>query len=198
MSEILSQMFTLPVKIILVVTVVILVALWLLSILWVNRDAKAREIPALPWTIIAIIPAAGVLAYCLLRPPLTAMDEDEQAMELDLLQRQLSKYGNCPHCGYPVESDYIACPHCRKRLRPVCSRCDQVLEPDWTCCPYCAAPVERKRKRSSQRKAHGADKEQPKAAERENAEQGKQRGGAPKQPAPKKPSGKDPFEPSSK
>lgn len=143
MSEILSEVFTLPVQVALIATIIILILLYVLCIVWVNEDARKRDTPALLWTIIAIIPVAGLVAYCLLRPPLTRLDKDEQDMELDLLQRQLDEYGNCPNCDYPVKSDFVVCPHCGRQLRNICSRCGKTLEADWDVCPYCTTPVRR-------------------------------------------------------
>ena len=143
MSEILSQMFTLPVQIALVVVILIIILLYLISIVWVARDVSTRDTPTFLWVIISIIPVAGLVAYCLLRPPLTKLDRDEQDMELDLLQRQLDEYDNCPNCDYPTKEDYIICPHCGRQLRNVCTRCGKALEPDWDACPYCTTPVRR-------------------------------------------------------
>lgn len=112
MSDILSQLITLPVRIGLGVTVVILIILYLLAIVWVNRDAHERDTSPVVWTVIAIIPVAGLVAYCLMRPPLTRRDASEQDMELKLLRNQLKEYGSCPHCGYPGP----------RRQRPVCSQ----------------------------------------------------------------------------
>ncbi len=145
MSEMLSSMMTTPVKIVLAGGIVVIVFLYLLSIIWVAKDARSRPTSAIMWTIIAIIPVAGLIAYCLMRPTLTQDDQDELDMELDLLQRQLDDYGQCPHCGYPKQKDFVACPHCHKQLRNVCTRCGRVLEPDWTICPYCTTPVGREK-----------------------------------------------------
>lgn len=142
MSEIISEMFTKPVQAIIACCLILVILLWLLSIVWVNRDAKQRGTSRILWTIVAIVPFAGMIAYCLLRPQLTQIDEDEQLMELDLIQRQLDAYGNCPQCGYPIESDYIVCPKCRKQLRTRCSSCGRPLKKEWVACPYCAQPVE--------------------------------------------------------
>ncbi len=141
MSDLISQLFTLPVRIMLIITAIILVLLWIVSIVWVNRDARARNAAAGLWTLIAIVPIAGAVAYCLLRPPLSATDNAEQAMNLELMSRQLSDYGNCPKCGEPVKQDYIACPHCCTQLRNVCPSCGRPLEPGWQLCPYCAHPA---------------------------------------------------------
>lgn len=141
MSEMLSQLLTPPVLVLLAGAVVVIVFMYLLSIIWVIRDARQRSVSPVLWGIIAIIPVGGLVAYCLMRPPLTQDDQDELEMELNLLQRQLGDYGNCPHCGYPTKGDFVACPHCHKQLRNVCTRCGKVLEPDWTICPYCTTPV---------------------------------------------------------
>lgn len=149
MSDILSSVFSLPVQIILILSAVIVLMLWIVSIIWVNRDAKMREAPALLWTLVAIIPGAGVIAYCLLRPPLNTVDSTEQAMSLELMGRQLADYGNCPRCGEPVKKDFVACPHCRAQLRNVCTACGRPLEPGWKICPYCTRPFTRRERSRS-------------------------------------------------
>ncbi len=141
MSEILTQMFSLPVQIALAVVTIIVIMLYLLCIVWVFRDARERNAPAVMWAVIAIIPVAGLVAYCLLRPSLPVLDRDEQYMQLDVLQRQLDEYADCPHCGYPSQKDFVACPRCHHQLRNRCTRCGRTLEPEWTMCPYCTQPV---------------------------------------------------------
>ena len=141
MSEILTQMFSLPMQIALAVVTIVVIMLYLLCIVWVFRDARERNAPAVMWGIIAIIPVAGLVAYCLLRPPMTVLDRDEQYMQLDLLQRQLDDYSDCPHCGYPSQKDFVVCPCCHHQLRNRCTRCGRTLDPAWTMCPYCTQPV---------------------------------------------------------
>ncbi len=143
MSEMLNQLLTGPVKMVLAACVVFVIVVYLLSIIWVIRDARSRNTSWIMWGIIAIIPVAGLIAYCLLRPALTDADQEEQDLGTELARRQLGAYGHCPHCGYPTQSDFVACPHCHKQLRNVCTRCGRVLEPDWTICPYCTTPVGR-------------------------------------------------------
>lgn len=143
MSEMLNQLLTGPVKVFLAGMAVFIIIVYLLSILWVVRDAKARNVSPVMWGIIAIIPVAGLIAYCLMRPALSETDQEEQDMGMELTRRQLGEYGHCPHCGYATKSDFVACPHCHRQLRNVCTRCGRVLEPDWTICPYCTTPVGR-------------------------------------------------------
>lgn len=124
----------------LVVFVVLLLILYILSIVWSVRDAADR---GTVWALglLSIIPIAGIVAYCLVRPPLLQSDKEEQELELALKQRELMKYGECGHCGYPVEADYVLCPHCHQRLKNLCPTCHHALEPSWTICPYCTTQI---------------------------------------------------------
>lgn len=146
MSDILASVLTPPVLVILALTAIILIGLWVVSVIWVNRDAKTREAPVGLWTAVAIVPVAGLVAYCLMRPPLNTADSTEQVMNLELMGRQLADYGNCPRCGEPVKSDFIACPSCRAQLRNVCGSCGRPLEPGWQICPYCGRPFARQKR----------------------------------------------------
>ena len=142
----LSSILTPPVLAILIITAIVMIGLWVVCIVWVNRDAKTREAPVGLWTAIAAIPVAALVAYCLMRPPLNTADSTEQAMNLELMGRQLADYGNCPRCGEPVKDDYIACPKCCVQLRNVCVNCGRPLEPGWQICPYCGRPPARQRR----------------------------------------------------
>ena len=127
MSELLSQLWTPELQAAFTVVVILLVILYVLSIVWVVRDAYLRGSYWYVWAIVALIPLLGIIAYCLLRPPLLQIDRDEQELEIALKQRELMKYGECANCGYPVEADFGTCNH--------------ALDPSGTVCPYCATPV---------------------------------------------------------
>ena len=111
MTELLTQLWTPELQMALSVVVVCLVILYVLSIIWVARDAYMRGTMWYLWAIVALVPLLGVIAYCLLRPPLLQIDRDEQELEVALKQRELMKYGECASCGYPVEADYVMCPN---------------------------------------------------------------------------------------
>ena len=143
MGELISQLWTPELQAAFSVVVVCLVILYVLSIIWVARDAYMRGTMWYLWAIVALVPLLGVIAYCLLRPPLLQIDRDEQELEVALKQRQLLKYGECASCGYPVEADYVMCPNCHQRLKNLCSTCHHALDPAWTVCPYCTTPVSR-------------------------------------------------------
>ncbi|WP_165046088.1 MULTISPECIES: zinc ribbon domain-containing protein [unclassified Adlercreutzia] len=141
MGELLSQLWTPEIQAAFTAIVVMLVVLYVLSIVWVIRDAYLRGTFWYVWGILALVPLIGVIAYCLLRPPLLQIDRDEQELEVALKQRELMKYGECASCGYPVESDYVICPNCHQRLKNLCGACHHALDPAWTVCPFCATPV---------------------------------------------------------
>lgn len=141
MGDILAQLWTPEVQTAFTLAVVFLVILYVLSIVWVARDAYLRGGHWYIWAVVALVPLLGVIAYCLLRPPLLLIDRDEQELEVALKQRELMKYGECAHCGYPVEADYVLCPNCHTQLKNLCPTCHHALDPRWTVCPYCATPV---------------------------------------------------------
>ena len=141
MSELLAQLWTPEVQGAFTVVLVLLIILYVLSVIWVIRDAYMRGTQWYIWAIVALVPLLGLIAYCLLRPPLLQIDRDEQELEIALKQRQLQQYGECATCGYPVEADYVLCPNCHTQLKNLCPRCSHALEPAWTICPYCATPV---------------------------------------------------------
>lgn len=145
--------------------IVIVVALYILSIVWVVRDARNRGAMWVVWGIVALIPLVGVLAYNLMRPPLLQSDKDEQELDVALKRRELMKYGECGSCGYPVEADYVMCPNCHQRLKNLCPTCHHALEPEWSVCPYCTTQIGQPRNRAR------ANRPSPEAS-REYASQG--------------------------
>lgn len=145
MEELLSQLWTPQLQMAVTAVIVMLVILYVLSIVWVIRDAYLRGSFWYVWGVLALVPLIGVIAYCLLRPPLLQIDRDEQELEVALKQRQLMKYGECASCGYPVEADYVLCPNCHQRLKNLCTTCRHALDPSWSVCPYCTTPVNAQR-----------------------------------------------------
>ena len=154
MGELLNQLWSPEVQLIVTIMAIMLLLLYVLCIVWVARDAYSRGAVWYVWAIIALVPIVGVVAYLLLRPPMMQIDHDEQELEVALKQRQLMKYGECSRCSYPVEANYIACPNCGQRLKNVCSNCRHPLDPTWSICPYCAAPAPGKQRKSQQRPAN--------------------------------------------
>ena len=115
MSELLAQLWTPEMQAAFTVVLVLLVILYVLSIVWVVRDAYLRGTVWYIWAVVALVPVLGLVAYCLLRPPLLQLDRDEQELEIALKQRQLMKYGECANCGSPVGAP---APHGARQRRP--------------------------------------------------------------------------------
>jgi RNA polymerase subunit RPABC4/transcription elongation factor Spt4 len=97
-----------------------LLAIYVLAIGYVNRDAKRRGMKAWLWTLIAIfVPnALGIVLYFLMREPLRSP---------------------CPSCGQLVQPTFNYCPACHHPLKPVCPSCGKALADEHTFCPYCGA-----------------------------------------------------------
>ncbi len=164
MSELFAQLWTSEMQTAFTVVVVLLAILYVLTIIWVARDAYLRGTKWYVWGIVALVPIVGLIAYLLLRPPMLRIDRDEQELEVALKQRQLMNYGECATCGYPVDVNYVICPSCHTQLKNLCSHCERALEPAWTICPFCATPVAgaegavvRKPRSSRRRSTHAAE-----------------------------------------
>ena len=142
MEALFSSLLAMPaVRISIFVVLGILALLYVLSIIWVARDSYLRGAPWALWTLVAIIPLVGLIAYCMLRPSLYQIDRDEQELEIAMKKRELMKYGECAHCGYPVEADYVICPNCLTKLKNLCPTCGHALDSSWKVCPYCSTTV---------------------------------------------------------
>lgn len=138
MAELINLIYTPQVRMVLMLIAGCLVVLYLLSIIYVIKDARARGSAAWwAWGVISLIPIAGLVAYLILRPNSYAIDRDEQELEIALREHELQHYGTCPTCGAPIDRDYIVCPMCDTQVRNVCPNCHRPLDADWKVCPYC-------------------------------------------------------------
>ena len=63
MSELLSQLWTPELQMAFTVVIVLIVVLYVLSVIWVARDAYLRGGAWYVWVIIALVPFVGVIAY---------------------------------------------------------------------------------------------------------------------------------------
>lgn len=140
MSELIAQIWTPQVQFFAVSTIIFFVCLYALSVVWVARDAYARGCYWIPWTLVALIPLLGVIAYCLLRPSFYVEDSQAQDLAYELQKRQLLQYGSCPQCSQPINDTFIVCPYCATTLKHVCTQCEKPLDVSWKVCPYCATP----------------------------------------------------------
>ena len=114
-----STVATIPVMIVLA----LIIMLPFIVGFFVYRDAKARNMNAILWALVAALAPAfiGLIMYLLVR----------------------GDYMNlrCPQCSTPVMETYVACPTCGAKLRPSCPNCRAPVEPDWKVCPKCTTPL---------------------------------------------------------
>jgi len=137
LSELISRL-----QIVAIIAIAIIVLLYIVTIIWVVRDAPQRGVSAGKWGIIALIPFVGAVIYSALRPPMLLSDREEQEMDYLLRQRELMKYGECGRCSYPVQDDYVMCPNCGSQLKNICTGCGKPLNPEWSVCPFCCTKVQ--------------------------------------------------------
>ena len=141
LGEVLQSMITPEMRMFAIGIIIVIAVLYLISIIWVIRDAYLRGANPIIWGLIALVPFIGAFAYSMMRPPMLLSDRDEQDLDFTLKQRQLAQYGECANCGCPVEKDFLMCPQCGTQLRNECQSCGRPLNPDWKVCPYCCTPV---------------------------------------------------------
>jgi len=141
LKQVLDALITPEMEAFLLGVIIVIALLYLLSIIWVIRDSYLRGANPVVWGIVALVPFVGTFAYALLRPPMLLSDRDEQDLDFTLKPCELMKYGECANCGYPVETEYLMCPHCGTQLKNECKKCGHALSPDWKVCPYCCTPL---------------------------------------------------------
>ena len=90
---------------------------------FVYRDARARGMDAVLWTIVAILAPSliGLIIYLVVR-----------GSHCTLV---------CPQCRRSVEEGFVTCPHCGAELKFRCPHCGTPTEPDWLCCAQCGAQL---------------------------------------------------------
>lgn len=99
-----------------------ILSIFILLIVYVNRDAKRRGMSPVLWTLIAIfVPyAIGIVLYFVVREPMPYA---------------------CPQCGEAVSARFNYCPNCKFNLQPTCPHCRREIRPDHRYCPHCASDL---------------------------------------------------------
>jgi hypothetical protein len=123
-----------------------LVVLWLALVYWTYADARRRmEDPMLVGCAVAaaMFPFIGTIVYMIVRPPEYLEDRHERELEIAAAEARLASLEStaCPYCGFEIESSFLRCPSCLRRLKEPCSVCGKPLDPRWKICPYCEAEV---------------------------------------------------------
>jgi len=96
----------------------LVLAVFVLLVGYVNRDAKRRGMNVTLWTLIVIFVPDGIgfVIYFLMRQPLRV---------------------TCPNCGTVVDSAFNFCPKCKFNLHPICPECHHAVRAGDLYCPFC-------------------------------------------------------------
>src|SRR3954468_9603050 len=145
------------------IALLVLGVLYLALIFWTFADARRRiDDPLLVVcaTLTAFFPFVGVIVYLIVRPPEYLDDVRLRELEMSAAEARLASYDYhlCPHCDYEVQSDYLRCPSCMRKLKERCHSCSKPIDPAWRICPFCEAetsaptpstPAARRRRRQT-------------------------------------------------
>jgi Double zinc ribbon len=155
--------------------VLMLVVVWLALIAYTFLDARRRiSDPVLVAcaTAASLFPYIGTIVYVIVRPPEFIEDGRERDLEMKasaLRVRQLAEL-SCPNCDYPIEKNFLRCPHCQRRLKDPCPTCGKPVDPRWALCPYCEAALPgRARQQRAAAAPKGASAQEPQREERAEA-----------------------------
>src|SRR4051812_7840683 len=126
--------------------ILFLVVIWLALIYYTYADARRRIAdPMLIGcaTAASLFPFVGTMVYMVVRPPEYLDDVRERELEMRAAEARLHTEGFllCPHCDHEVETDFLRCPSCLRKLKDACGNCAKPLDPDWKICPYCEAEI---------------------------------------------------------
>jgi hypothetical protein len=126
--------------------IVFVAVMYFSLIYWTYADARRRiHDPFLVGcaTVASLFPFVGTVVYMILRPPEYLEDVRERELETQAAEARLRELDQtlCPHCSYRIESDFIRCPSCLRKLKERCASCSRPLDQAWTICPYCEADV---------------------------------------------------------
>ena len=124
--------------------VVCVVMLYILSIVYVIRDAQRRGAePWWMWAFISVIPIVGLLAYVILRPSSYLIDREEQDLDIALREHQLSHYGICPQVRARRSTATLwSARSATRRSATSAPPANRPLNADWKVCPYCRTRIQ--------------------------------------------------------
>jgi len=99
-----------------------IIAIWLMALGYVYRDARRRGMNGGLWMLLCMLLswpffAIGFILYFQVREPLPFP---------------------CPRCGTTVGARFNFCPNCKCNLHPTCPNCKREVAETDKFCPYCA------------------------------------------------------------
>lgn len=127
-----------PMGIPLVILPIAFLALWVLVLIWVYRDAERRGMSGILWLLLVLIGnIVGLLIYAIVRserPVRVEGGSSGPAAE--------ANPGKCPGCGNPVSPSHAFCPYCGRKLARTCPSCGKPVDGDWKVCPACGTGLD--------------------------------------------------------
>jgi double zinc ribbon protein len=123
-----------------------LFVIYVALVYWTYSDATRRlDDPLLIGcaTVASLFPFIGTIVYTIVRPPEYLEDVHERELEIRAAEKRLALLENrtCRNCGSEVESSFLRCPTCMRKLKEPCPACGKPLDPRWKVCPYCEAEI---------------------------------------------------------
>jgi double zinc ribbon protein len=171
------------------VALLILGVLYLALIFWTFADARRRiDDPLLVVcaTLASFFPFVGTIVYLIVRPPEFLDDVRLRELEMTAAEARLASldYSLCPHCDYEVQSDYLRCPSCMRKLKERCHSCSKPIDPAWRICPFCEAETSaptpsstrRRRRQTTDQSTVATEAAHPEPAEAGAGETSRRRG----------------------
>jgi hypothetical protein len=151
------------------VALFLLAVLYLALIFWTFADARRRiDDPLLVFcaTACSLFPFFGTIVYLIVRPPEFLDDVRLRELEMTAAEARLAnlEYSLCPHCDYEVQSDYLRCPSCMRKLKERCYSCSKPIDPAWRICPFCETETSAPAPSSSSRRRRRQTTDQPTVA----------------------------------
>src|SRR3954449_9590462 len=160
------------------VALLVLAVFYLSLVFWTFADARRRiDDPLLVAcaTACSLFPFLGTIVYLIVRPPEYLDDVRLRELEMTAAEARLASldYSLCPHCDYEVQSDYLRCPSCMRKLKERCHSCSKPIDPAWRICPFCEAETSaptpsstrRRRRQTTDQATVAAEVAEPEPAE---------------------------------
>ena len=115
-----------------IVTLIIKVLLAVGLIIFLYKDARARDYSWFMWTFIPVItfftPGLGSSIVTIIL-----------ILALYLISRPKGNLALCPHCKKKIHTILAFCPFCRKSVKKECLRCHDTVDWDVGRCPHCGS-----------------------------------------------------------
>jgi cbb3-type cytochrome oxidase subunit 3 len=108
----------------------LMLALWIVVIVWVYRDAERRGMNGILWALLVFIGnLIGLIIYLIVRSDRAEIAEEDPGKKTAQ---------PCPNCQKPVDTGFAFCPHCATKLQAGgCPKCGEPVEESWKLCPHC-------------------------------------------------------------